>query len=71
MYHGQNRPSECHSKIFHSINYQFGPNFKVYSSPLGLLLLKNELHFCNSDKIAANLTLMQQFLTHLNPIFAQ
>ena len=36
LHYGRNRPFECHSKIFHSMNYQFGPNFKVQLYPLWL-----------------------------------
>ena len=63
-------PFERQPKIFNSINYQFWPNFKVQLTPLWLELLKNELHFRKGDKMATNLTLMQQFLTLLNPILA-
>ena len=55
-------PSECHPKIFNSIIYQFGQNFKNQLSPLWLYLLKNDLHFCNDDKMATNLALLQQVL---------
>ena len=59
MHYGQNMLSECHPKIFHSINYPL--------SSLWLQLLKNEFHFCNGDKMASKpyLTLFQQIYTCL------
>ena len=36
MHCGRNRPFACHSKIFHSMNYKFGSNFKVQLYPLWL-----------------------------------
>ena len=38
---------------------------------LGKLVGLNQLHFRNGDKMATNLTLMQQFLTLFNHILAK
>ena len=71
MHYGWYRPSECHPKIFNSIIYQFGQNFKNQLSPFWLYLLKNELYFCNGDKMAKNFILMQQLLTLFIHILAK
>ena len=62
FHYGQNRPSECNPKLFHSMNYQFWPNFKVHLSPLCLLLMKNELHFRIGDKFNLNAAIFNPIL---------
>ena len=55
---------ECHPKIFYSINYQLWLKFEVQLSLVWLKLLKNELHFCNGDKLNPN-------AKNFNPILAK